>query len=227
MRGQFFDFRNALAIAYLAPRRHRQQGMLAFTRVQFFPSYASGPAHTPRVVQYGLGSAVRSRAGSARAGSSSRHARPVWLSGCLAVWLSCTSGTSGTSGVSDRERKPLDLILWLPFRGLSAHRDSRLAPCKTPHPVLFGPVLFCPVLPCPASPLDNAVVCSSPRSPPFLPLRRPRFLLPWHAALIVAGLPPCPSSRIPRLLESVICLGWYSSAHSLAFCHPRAATLPT
>jgi hypothetical protein len=73
--------------------------------------------------------------------------------GCLAVWLSCTSGTSGTSGVSERERKPLDLILWLPFRGLSAHRDSRLAPCKNPHPVLFGPVLFCPVLPCTCCPV--------------------------------------------------------------------------
>jgi hypothetical protein len=96
MLGQFRDSRNALAIAYLlGPRRHRQQGMPAFTRVQFFSSYVSGAAHTPRFVQCGLGSAIQSRAGSARAGGSSR---PGWL----AVWPSCTFRSSGTSGVSEQ-----------------------------------------------------------------------------------------------------------------------------
>jgi hypothetical protein len=150
MRGQFFDFRNALVIAHLAPRRHTQQGMLAFRRTStiFFPRTPLAQRTHP------VSSSVASVRQFSRVQALEREAVAAMpgRSGCLDVWLSCTSGSSGTSGVSERERKPLDLILWLPFRGLSAHRDSRLAPCKIPHPVLFGPVLpctYCPVLPCP------------------------------------------------------------------------------
>jgi hypothetical protein len=72
-----------------------------------------------------------------------REAAAGWLAGWLAGRPAPLAPLAPLASLR-RERKPLDLMLWLPFRGLSAHRDSRLAPCKTPHPVQFGPVLPCP-----------------------------------------------------------------------------------
>jgi hypothetical protein len=148
MLGQFCDFRNALAIAHLACSSHpspssaldemRSRGCWRSDEYNFFPFTI---VQRTRPVSFGVASV---RQFSRVQAALEREAAAAWPS--LAVWL---SGCPAPLARLRWERKPLDLILWHPFRGLSAHHDNRLAPCKTPHPVLFGPVLFYPALPYP------------------------------------------------------------------------------